>query len=258
MAEPNIVTWFGQDLREWTRGGRIKVFYRPSLDGGGSFEAGWYLNFFQRRYPLRKFRKAFEWCSGPGFIGFSLLEAGICQKLRLADINEAAISCVRQTIEVNRLSDDVSCYVSDNFHHIPEHEQFDLVVANPPYFKKYNPAYVADPSSILRGSDPDWTIHADFYANVARYLTADALLCISEHLPLEGPLESGPHGPIDIRDRPPIADFIPMIKRAGLRLKEVVLAEGDALLERMIDGMPAKPALKDCVWILVMERSSSD
>jgi len=256
MTQPNIVTWFGQDLKEWTHGGKIKVSYRPTLDGGGSFEAGWYLNFFRKRYPERKFKKAFEWCSGPGFIGFSLLEAGICQKLCLADINEAAIDCARRTIEVNRLSSEVSCYVSDNFRQIPEHEQFDLIVANPPYYKQYNPNYVVNASSTLRSSDPDWNLRRDFYANVGRYLSKDALLCISEYLPLEGALESGPRGPIDLRDRVPIDEFIPMIKRAGLRLKEVVLAEGEPVLQRITDGMPASPAFQDCVWILVIERST--
>jgi len=67
------------------RYGKIRVRFLSYLEGGGR-------NFGQEfiRVVKEKFGKVehvFEYCAGPGFIGFSLLARGLCKKLSLADVN---------------------------------------------------------------------------------------------------------------------------------------------------------------------------
>ena len=78
--------------------------------------------------------RIFEFCSGPAYIGYSLLAHGFCKNLTLADINPEAIKCVRKTASYNNVEHLVNIYHSDIFESIPETEKFDLVVSNPPHF----------------------------------------------------------------------------------------------------------------------------
>jgi 16S rRNA G1207 methylase RsmC len=83
---------------------------------------------------LPKQKRVFEWCAGPGFIGFSMLGHGLCSSLCLADINPEAVRACQRTVSENGLSDRVSVYCSDNLLNIPATERWDLVVSNPPHF----------------------------------------------------------------------------------------------------------------------------
>lgn len=94
--------------------------------------AEWFVELFDSRCPNRVFTNTFEWCSGPGFIGFALLEAGLTENLVLADISEDAMACAKQTVDHNpKIKERVHYYVSDNMKSIPKSEKFDLVVGNP-------------------------------------------------------------------------------------------------------------------------------
>jgi predicted RNA methylase len=118
--------------------------------------------------------RAFEWCAGPGFIGFSLLGNGFCQTLCLADINPAAVEAARRTIQANRLGDRVSVYLSDNLSDIPATERWDLVVSNPPHFVD---TFIGD----LRAHDPDWRIHRGFFSTVEPHLNPGAVMVLQEN-----------------------------------------------------------------------------
>jgi Methyltransferase small domain len=110
-----------------------RVSYKNHLDGGGR---GFGQDFIPLllHYSLPRQARAFEWCAGPGFIGFSLLAHGLCETLCLADINPEAVQACQCTIADNALSDRASVYCSDNLRNIPPTEQWDLVVSNPPHF----------------------------------------------------------------------------------------------------------------------------
>jgi methylase of polypeptide subunit release factors len=151
----------------------VRVHYMKHLDGGGSSFGQDYIPLF-RRWDMPKQGRAFEWCSGPGFIGFALLGSGLCESLCLADINPQAVEACRRTIADNRLGARVSVYHSDNLADIPPHEQWDVVVSNPPHF-------VDDLIGDLRGHDPDWRIHRGFYAGVAAHLNPGAVLVLQEN-----------------------------------------------------------------------------
>jgi hypothetical protein len=94
--------------------------------------------------------RTFEWCAGPGFIGFSLLGAGLTETLCLADINPQAVAACRRSINDNALAARANVYLSDNLANIPQSEQWDLVVGNPPWFSHDS---VSNP---LLARDQDW------------------------------------------------------------------------------------------------------
>ena len=114
---------------------------------------------------MPKQKRAFEWCCGPGFIGFSMLGNGLCETLCLSDINPAAVSSCQHTVRVNKLSDRVSVYQSDNLKSIPRSEMWNLIVSNPPHFIDQ---YEGD----IRAHDPDWRIHRNFFETVSDHLAA--------------------------------------------------------------------------------------
>jgi len=153
--------------------GGIRVHYMKHLDGGGSSFGQEYIPLL-KKWGMPKQGRAFEWCSGPGFIGFSLLGHGLCETLCLADINRQAVDACRRTIEDNRLAARVAVHHSDNLAGIPASEKWDLVVSNPPHF-------VDDLIGDLRGHDPDWRIHRGFYAAVEAHLKAGGVLVLQEN-----------------------------------------------------------------------------
>jgi predicted RNA methylase len=151
----------------------INIVYRNELDGGGAEFGQEFVPFLKSRgMPKRK--RIFEWCSGPAFIGFSLLGSELGESLCLADINPAAVAACRKTVEENDLSDRVSCYVSNNLQDIPSSERWDLVVSNPPHFIDQ---YVGD----IRAHDPDWKIHREFFRTISPFLTEDGIIVLQEN-----------------------------------------------------------------------------
>lgn len=151
----------------------ITVHYKKKLNGGGLTFGQEYVSFLRRRGMSRR-KRIFEWCAGPGFIGFSLLAHRLCNTLCLADINMRAIRACRKTIEANGLHDRVSLYHSNNLHAIPEKEQWDLVVGNPPHF-------IDDHHGNLRAFDKDWQIHEKFYEQVSDHLAPGGVILIQEN-----------------------------------------------------------------------------
>jgi SAM-dependent methyltransferase len=209
----------------------LEVCYRPELDGCGRGMAPAFVEFIKRHYPRQRFARLFEWCAGPGFIGFALLRERICNHLCLADINPEAIDCIAETVRRNGLRSQVSFYLSDNCRGIPRHEVFDMVVANPPNYCHLNPrhplydAYKDD----LRPNDPGWRIHRAFYAQIRRHLAPGGVLLISEIEPRRARVHVAPGEPAwDLRPRPPLADFQAMIAAGGLTfVRAAPFAVGD-------------------------------
>jgi predicted RNA methylase len=153
----------------------IAVFDRPEHHRGGLA--------FGRDFPrvlnelgVRRCDRLFEFCSGPGYIGYSLLATGWCKTLALSDIEPGSIATARRTAEHNGLEDRVSAYVSDALDQIPETEQWDVVVANPPHF-------LPDPSrpDDIQVFDPDWSLHRRFYGAVERHMRPGGLVIVVEN-----------------------------------------------------------------------------
>lgn len=178
----------------------ISISYRAELDGGGTEFGQDFISFFKAR-GMPKQKRVFEWCSGPGFISFSLLAHGICETLCLADINPAAVASCKRTVQVNQLSDRVSVYQSDNLKNIPRSEKWDLVISNPPHFVDQ---YEGD----LRAHDSDWQIHREFFATIGDFLTVGGIIVLQEN-----------------NRGSTVESFRQMIEQSGL---EIVFTDGDS------------------------------
>ena len=178
LLEPSIATswkrfrrWY---LRPWrtVRYGEISVYYKKHLDGGGSSFGQGYIPFLKSR-GMPKQQRVFEWCSGPAFIGFSILAHELCDTLCLADINEQAVEACRRTIRANGLEERVCLYHSDNLQNIPSYECWDLVVGNPPFYNEAQPW-------CIRSHDKDWQIHRRFFARVGHFLKPGGVILLQE------------------------------------------------------------------------------
>jgi 16S rRNA G1207 methylase RsmC len=151
----------------------VNVSYKGHLDGGGSTFGQEFIPVLRARgMPTQK--RAFEWCSGPGFIGFSLLAHGLCETLCLADVNPEAVAACRRTVSRNALDERVAVYQSDNLTDISALERWDLVVSNPPHFDDRSPGQ-------LRYHDPEWSIHRGFFAAVGRHLNPGGVIVLQEN-----------------------------------------------------------------------------
>ena len=106
----------------------LEISYLPELDGGGGVFGQQVIKAVADR--IGKVEHAYEFCAGPGFIGFSLLAHGLCERLTLADINPVAVRACETTIRENGLGSRVSLYQSDCLDGIPDTERWDFVVRN--------------------------------------------------------------------------------------------------------------------------------
>ena len=150
----------------------MRVSYKSHLDGGGSTFGQDFILLLRRR-GMPKSQRAFEWCAGPGFIGFSLLAHGLTDTLCLADVNPEAVAACRRTVARNGLEAKVAVYHSDNLGTFrrptmgPGGEQ-------PAAFRRHGFGH-------LRYHDPDWRVHRGFFAGVARHLKPGGVIVLQEN-----------------------------------------------------------------------------
>lgn len=156
----------------------IRVFYDSWMNGGGDWFGQEYINIIQTRYPNRVFDCCYEWCSGPGYIGFSILANHLCRRLTLSDMYESAIvDAVSATVQINKLEHCVSAYVGSSLEVLPQKEQFDLVVANPPHYLECP----GDDNYQRIAVDVDWQAHQDFFNHIGQHLTDDGVILLQEN-----------------------------------------------------------------------------
>jgi methylase of polypeptide subunit release factors len=164
-VEEDIVTFFGQ----------IAVFDRLEHHYGG-LAFGMDIPRVLNELGIGRCERLFEFCAGPGYVGYSLLNSGWCRSLVLADIDPTAVAAARRTAVYNELQDVVTVYESDVFDAIPESEQWDLVIGNPPHF-------LDDPDrpDNVKVVDRDWQVHERFYTSVARHMRPGGVVVMSEN-----------------------------------------------------------------------------
>lgn len=185
-------------IKKYIKYNDIEVVYKQNLHGGG-------IQFGQQFIPVvrEKFGYVdhiFEFCAGPGFIGFSMLANSLCDKLTLADINPEAIEICNETIKRNGLDNRVATYVSDVLDNIPETEKWDLVVGNPPHvFCATEEEYKKD----ITLYDPNFNIHKKFYRDIHKFLKPSGSVLLQEHV-----------------ESTNVEDFKEMIEQNGLKIIE--------------------------------------
>ncbi|MCK1621214.1 methyltransferase [Bradyrhizobium sp. 159] len=178
----------------------LSVYYIENQNGGGLDYADDYLDLFKDLESGRRFGRMFEWCSGPAFIGYSMLASNICETLCLADCYRPAIDAAQYTASTNNISDRVTLYEGDGLLALPESEKFDLVVGNPPHFVERNMLEYANVESRIY-LDDKWLLHRQFFAGIRKHLERDGLIVLFEN-------SRGSH----------IETFRPMIEAAGLKI----------------------------------------
>ena len=155
-------------------------------DGGGSTQYADFINFFKEKGDdLPKYKNCLEWCAGPGFIGYSLLDAEVCQHVTFMDIHEPAIDDARNNAIFNNLTDRTSFHTIDAIHKLPTDLKFDLVVGNPPHSLKASEEWLNNKGLFRLIVDLDWKIHEEFFAHITDYLLpgAEVILSENDHFP---------------------------------------------------------------------------
>jgi tRNA1(Val) A37 N6-methylase TrmN6 len=178
---------------------QYRVYYQPGMDGGGTWFGQEYAEILPKKYPDRKFQHCLEWCAGPAFIGYNILDHGLCKHLSLIEIHAATAAEAERTRldSHNNCSDLVIIYNSGTVSDIPTETKFDLIVGNPPHFP-----HASEDSDVSRiESDVDWQVHQDFFDNIKSRLSADGIILLQENM-----LEST------------VATFEPYIKQNGLQV----------------------------------------
>ena len=169
---------------------KIKIKYNEELEGGGTTFGQRYQHVLKELYPNRTFENCFEWCSGPGFIGFDLLSRNLCQNLYLSDIFPPALRSIRETIVNNQefCEDRVFFCQSKAISELPADWKFDLVVSNPPHWNQNSGQLITKIYYNYRiTSDLNWELHNEFFTNIKKYLNPGAIILLQEQSFASGP-----------------------------------------------------------------------
>lgn len=169
----------------------IEVYYHRWLNGGGNSFGTRYPAVINEIYNYHRFKNCFEWCAGPGFIGFNLLSAQICEQLYLADIYPPALLAIDKTVKnlPVKYQDTVHSAHIKGIQDLPKSWKFDLVVSNPPHWNPIDTMFTSmKPDPMNRISvDTGWKIHKEFFSHIGSHLADDAVILLQEHSHASGP-----------------------------------------------------------------------
>jgi hypothetical protein len=218
IPQTNSLSDFANDRRKIVRdkiflADKIEIRYNEEMEGGGTTFGQEFHNVLAELYPNHKFNAAFEWCSGPGFIGFDLLSRDFCQHLYLSDVFRPSLASVRETVENNKeiCQDRVSFCHSQSVSQLPDDWKFDLIIGNPPHWDPNSLQFITKINFNCRiAADLDWQIHLDFFQNIKKYMNPGATILL-----LEQAFGSDPDC------------FRNMIEDNGLRINEVYWQPAD-------------------------------
>lgn len=185
-----------------TGSNQYHVFYSQNCNGGGTHEGQDFISVIKEKYPTRVFDRMYEWCSGPGFITFSLLDHAIAKTACMTDIFDPALTWAEETINYpsNNLKGRVDTYLLKDLALLPKTEMFDLVVSNPPNAKCLSSHILSDNINRIT-TDIEWEGHKNFYKHIKSHLNPDGIIIMQE-------THAGSN----------IDEFIPMIEAAGLKI----------------------------------------
>ena len=119
-------------------------------------------------------------CSGPGFIGYTLLKKKNVNKLVLSDINIDLYPSIQETNEFNKLQN-VEFILSDCFDTIGEENQFDVIVSNPPHFKTIRPDGYRSREEKLISLDFDMEFHKKLFDSAHKFLKPNGKIILIEN-----------------------------------------------------------------------------
>lgn len=185
----------------------IEIHYNEELHLGTlSFNSG-FVELLDLLYPEKIFNNCLDWCSGAGFIGFSLFGRNIISELTLLDIYDPAIEACNKTISALN-TDKIATIQADTISKLQKMNQYDLIVGNPPWMPHY--VLFKDSGKLRRNTDIGFSIHADFFKHAKDYLTPDGKIVL-----LEGFFSSSP------------LDFKPMIEENGMVITKLIRCDNN-------------------------------
>ncbi len=158
----------------------LKVFYEKRFDGGGTT-----FGFNAITKPIisnyiQEFSDVLEMCSGPGFIGYTLLKKKKANRLVLSDINIDLYPSIQETNESNKLQN-VEFILSDCFDAISEENKFDVIVSNPPHFKTIRPDGYRSREEKLISLDFDMEFHKKLFDSAHKFLNPNGKIILIEN-----------------------------------------------------------------------------
>ncbi len=170
-------------LETYTFENNLTINWERGLDGGGADQYKDFIDYLKK--TNKKYKHCLEWCAGLGAIGYSILDAGICETITFMDKYEPAERFALENAELNNISDKVFAFTVDNINDLPTDLKFDLVVANPPH----TPDEMSPEQSFSREEhvmnsrlivDLNWNTHREFFANIKKHLAPNADIILSE------------------------------------------------------------------------------
>jgi methylase of polypeptide subunit release factors len=157
----------------------LSVFYEKRFDGGGTtfgFNAITKSNIIDK---IQDQGDVLEICSGPGFIGYTLLKYNKANRLVLSDINPEVRDGIETTNRFNNLK--VEFIQSDCFDSMEGSNKFDTIVSNPPHFKTERPNGYRSSEEKLISLDYDMQFHKKFFESAHRYLNPNGKIVLIEN-----------------------------------------------------------------------------
>lgn len=157
----------------------LSVFYEKRFDGGGTTFG---FNSITKSDIINKIQDqgdVLEICSGPGFIGYTLLKYNKANRLVLSDINPEVRDGIETTNRFNNLK--VEFIQSDCFDSIDSSYKFDTIVSNPPHFKTERPGGYRSDEEKLISLDFDMQFHKKFFESVHMYLKPNGKVVLIEN-----------------------------------------------------------------------------
>lgn len=176
-------------METWTeKVGTIEVFYGQYQNGGGPF----YNKFNKSLLMEYKEVDALEICSGPGFIGYDLLESGIASHIDLADKNIEVKQYIDMTNE--KSGHTTRFYASDALEDVPEYE-YSIIIGNPPHLKTEEQYKILEDDGFVDKTwpekrleyerrillDEDFNFHKKFFSKVDKYIRVGGSIVLYEN-----------------------------------------------------------------------------
>ena len=153
------------------------LYYNDTDHGGGLILKDNFVEVIDKFYGKKHFKSCLEWCAGPGFIGFNLLDKQYITSLDLLDCSINAVNSCNKTIENMSINYDINVFCDTTIKNIDK--KYDLIVGNPPWYSKL----LLKENGLNRiYCDLDFMIHRDFFVHAEKILNTNGRIILVEGL----------------------------------------------------------------------------
>ena len=156
----------------------VRTFHGSTMCGGDQMRDLLVERIRQHR-RRSTYRRGYEWCSGSGPLGYTLLDENIVEHITFSDLYQVGIDDCLATAQHNNITNSVDAFLSSTIAGIPQIGALDLVVSNPPHCWSQNPLELYSRTPFLL--DKDMVAHKEFFKNIKARLSEKAELFIIEH-----------------------------------------------------------------------------